>query len=128
MGNHCLGMGIRTKRRNSLLARAVAALGAALVLVLTVLAASPELHERLHALGAAATTSHPSGGAHAAEDEDGCVVTLFAQGLVLPLALLALAVLLRTLRLPDFDQLDRVALAAPRYLRLPTQAPPFGLS
>src|ERR1700689_188128 len=121
-------MGIRKQRRNSLLARAVAALAAALVLVLTVLAASPELHERLHALGAAASTaSHPSGGANAAEDEDGCVVTLFAQGLVLPLALLVLAACLRTLRLPDFDQLDRVTLAAPRYLRLPTQAPPLGL-
>ncbi len=125
MGDHRTPMANRKERRNSLLARAVAAMAAALVLVLTVLAASPELHERLHALGAAAaTTSHPSGGATAADDEDGCVVTLFAQGLVLPLGLLVLAVCLRTLRLPAFGLLDRVALASPRYLRLPTQAPP----
>jgi hypothetical protein len=122
-------MAHRKKRSDTLPARAVAALAAALVLVLTILAASPELHERLHALGAAASaTSHPSPGANAAEDEDGCVVTLFAQGLVLPLALLALAVVLRALRLPGFDLLDRVAVASPRYLRLPTQGPPLGLS
>ena len=112
-----------------LMTRTVAALAAALVVVLSVLAASPELHERLHGQGPAhPAASHPSGGAQATEDEDGCVVTLFAQGLVLPLALLLLAVCAWTLGLGGFDLVDRVVPAAPRYLRLPTQAPPLGLS
>jgi len=114
-----------------LLTRTVASLAVALVLVLTVLAASPGLHERLHGL-AAARTAHqggaPSGSGQAAEDEDGCVVTLFAQGLVLPLALLVLASAGQAPRLPDFDLIGRVMPEAPRYLLLPSQAPPAGLS
>jgi hypothetical protein len=117
----------------SLLTRILAALAIALVLVLTILAASPELHERLHGLGpgSAATAHHDgssSGGSRAADDEDGCVVTLFAQGLVLPVALLAFAFTGRTLRLISFDLCERVIPPAPRYLRLPSQAPPGGLS
>lgn len=112
-----------------LLTRATASLAVALVLVLTVLGASPELHERLHGHGPAAPgTAHhdeaPSGDGQAAGDEDGCVVTLFAQGLVLALALLVLATAVRMLRLVGTDLRDRIIPAAPRYLRLPSQAPP----
>jgi hypothetical protein len=116
-----------------MLTRSVASLGVALVLVLTVLAASPELHERLHGHGpvAAQPAQHDGGhspGGQPADDEDGCVVTLFAQGVVLALALYALAFAGRTLRLLDLDPRDHEIPAAPRYLRLPTQAPPAGLS
>jgi hypothetical protein len=116
-----------------MLSRAAASLAVALVLALTVLAASPDLHERLHGNGpgVAGTSHHDAGrsdGGRAADDEDGCVVTLFAQGIVLALALLVLALAGRTLRLPAFGPGDRVSPAAPRYLRLPTQAPPVGLS
>ncbi len=119
----------REQRRPTLLTRAVASLAVALVLALTILAASPELHERLHGHGpgAAGTAQHAGGhsdGGQASDDEDGCVVTLFAQGLVLPVALLVLALAARALRLPDFDFCDRVIPGAPRYLRLPSQAPP----
>jgi len=116
-----------------LLTRTIALLATALVLVLTILAASPELHERLHGLGPGSATAaphdgSPSSGGKAADGEDGCVVTLFAQGLVLPLALLVLSFTGRTLRLLDLDLFDRVIPAAPRFLLLPSQAPPAGLS
>lgn len=108
--------------------RAVASLGIALVLALTIFAASPELHERLHGHGlGAAKVAHHDGGGQAADD-DGCVVTLFAQGMVLPLALMTLAFTGQTLRLPDFALGGRVAPESPRYLRLPSQAPPLVLS
>lgn len=112
--------------------RLVASLAVALVLVLTVLAASPELHERLHghvpgAAGGAGHAGSHSNGLPAGDDEDGCVVTLFAQGLVLPLSLAVVVLAGQTLRLARIDPFDRVAPAAPRYLRLPTQAPPAGL-
>lgn len=81
----------------TLLTRLTASLGAALVLVLTILAVSPALHAWLHDEPADAaphaTCSHghahpapdrgdhlPAAPAHAADDDAGCVVTLFAQG------------------------------------------------
>jgi hypothetical protein len=99
-----------------------------LVLALTVLAASPELHQWIHGHGlASAKASHPEPGKAADADDDGCVVTLFAQGLVLPVALLALAFAGRILRHIGFDRGDRLAPTQPRFLLLPSQAPPIGL-
>jgi hypothetical protein len=118
------------KNRLSLLARSTAVLAILLVLALTVLAASPELHERLHG-------HHPDSPSHAAvpagakapaDDDGGCVVTLFAQGIILALALFALAFTGQVLRLIGFHLFDRIAPQAPDYLFLPTQAPPAGLS
>jgi hypothetical protein len=113
--------------RPTLLARAVAALAAGLLMALTVLAASPELHERLHGHGVATAAhqgaGHPRGQA-AADDEDGCIVTLFSQGAVLPVALLALVAASLALRSHDLASLDRIAPESPRYLRLPAQGPP----
>jgi hypothetical protein len=115
----------------TIFARATASLAVALVLALTVLGASPDLHERLHRHGPGAAGTSQHGGGHSPSgqpaDEDGCVVTLFTQGVVLALALLVLAFAGRTLSLLDLDPRDREAPAAPRYLRLPTQAPPVGL-
>jgi hypothetical protein len=117
------------QNRPSLAARVTAALAIVLVLALTVLASSPELHERLHghhagAAGAAHQDGIPDNGA-SPDGEDGCIVTLFAQGVVLTLALVALAFTGQTLRLSDFALFDRVIPEAPRYLHLPTQAPPL---
>lgn len=118
--------------RCSLLRSAVASLAILLVLALTILSASPELHERLHGhkiklLNVASQAGSHSGGEQEADDDDGCVITLFAQGLVLPLAFLVLAFTGQTLRLAGFAVVDRVAPELPRYLRLPTQAPPLAL-
>jgi hypothetical protein len=114
--------------RPSALAPTVASLAIVLVLALTVFSASPELHGWLHGheRGATDVTHHDQG--QVPPDDDGCVVTLFAQGLVLTLALVAFAFTGQTLRLLNFARGDRILPEAPRYLRLPTQAPPFALS
>jgi hypothetical protein len=115
--------------RPSLSSRLTAALAVVLVLALTVLASSPELHERLHGHVASATVSSPQGEFPAsftnADNDDGCVVTLFAQGVVLALALVALAFTGQTLRSEIFAVFDRVIPGSPPYLHLPTQAPPL---
>jgi hypothetical protein len=115
--------------RPSLASRLTAGLAIVLVMALTVLASSPELHERLHGHNAvAATVSHQDGipaDGPKADHDDGCIVTLFAQGVVLALALVALAFTGQTLRLQGFVVFDRVIPEAPRYLHLPTQAPPL---
>jgi len=122
-------MFLRGHSRTTLLARSTASLAIVLVLALTVLAASPELHERLHGhQGAVAVAHHdggPANGARADDSDDGCIVTLFAQGVVLTLSILALAFTGQTLRLGDFAVFDRVVPEAPPYLHLPTQAPPL---
>jgi hypothetical protein len=117
------------KRRPTLLVRSTALAGVLLVLALTILAASPDLHERMHALDAATPAQAHHAGSTAPDDDDGgCVVTLFAQGIVLALALFALAITGQVLRLPDFAVFDRIFPEAPSYLLQPTQAPPRGLS
>jgi hypothetical protein len=121
----------KSHRRLPFLTQATASFAAILVLVLTVLAASPELHERLHGHGPeSAGATHHSGARPAQglpDDDDGCVVTLFAQGVVLPLAILALAFAGHVLRLIDSGADDRFFAASPRFLLLPSQAPPLGL-
>jgi hypothetical protein len=118
-------------RQLSFLNQATASFASILVLVLTVLAASPELHERLHGHGPdSAASTHHSGARPAQgllDDDDGCVVTLFAQGIVLPLAILALAFAGRVLRLINTCADDRFSAVAARFLLLPSQAPPLGL-
>jgi hypothetical protein len=105
----------------------------ALVLALTVLAASPDLHRLIHGHGdelanAAANGAGQPGHRHADDDGDeGCVVTLFAQGIVVPLAAFALAFSGRVLRLINFDRADRIFAVAPGFLLLPSQGPPLGL-
>jgi hypothetical protein len=115
--------------RSSPPSRIVASLGIALVLALTVFSASPELHGWLHGHEpGAAEVGHHDGHGQVPCDDDGCVVTLFAQGLLLPFALLSLAFTGRTVRLADIAFGDRITPESPRYLRLPAQAPPLALS
>jgi hypothetical protein len=117
--------------RTTLLARATALLAVALVLALSVFAASPGLHELLHgherAAGAVHHDASPASHPQDADGDDGCVVTLFAQGVVLALAFAALAFTGQTLHLADFWISDRVVPEDPRFLHLPTQAPPAAL-
>jgi hypothetical protein len=116
------------KMKPTLLARSTALAGILLILVLTVLAASPDLHERLHAHdGTAPARAHHAGAAAADDDDGGCVVTLFAQGVVLALALITLAHAGLVLLLADIAVFDRIFPQAPSYLLQPTQAPPRGL-
>jgi hypothetical protein len=118
----------RSHSRPSLAARMTASLAIVLVLALTVLSASPDLHERLHGHQAATSAAHHDGipGGSAADDGDaGCIVTLFAQGVVLALGIVALAFTGQKLRTPALAVFDRVIPEAPHFLHLPTQAPPL---
>ena len=115
-------MFLQAHSRPTALSRATAALCVLLVLLLAVLASSPDLHERFHArtsAAASAATPAPPGG-----DEDGCVVTVFAQGLVLAIAVLCLALAGIAQAAIDFAAIERIAPRAPRYFQLPSQAPP----
>jgi hypothetical protein len=116
--------------RPTLLTRLTATLAVLLVLALTAFSASPELHSRLHDHGTAPLAAHHDRGAPAAADDgdEGCVVTLFAQGLVLALALVALFFTGEILRDSAFPTVRRIAPPCPAYLHLPPQAPPHGLS
>ncbi len=114
------------KRRPSLLTSLVASVAIALVLALTVLSSSPDLHDSVHGHAKGASQHHagpPSQGALA--DEDGCAVTLFSQGLVLALVLLAAQGAPRALRATGYPILEQLAREKARYLHLPTQAPPL---
>lgn len=93
------------------LRRIVAAGSAALVLLLAVLAASPELHERFHAAGGTGT-------------HDQCAVTLFANGV-------SLACTTTAVPLPPISWIEHAAaepaeifVVTPRFLRLPERGPP----
>jgi len=106
-----------------LLARTTALVAVLLVLALSVLVASPELHERLHQHDAA-----PAGAVHhpdsVADTDDGCVVTLFAQGLLAALAFFALTFTGQKVRTAAFARFAPILPDAPPYRLRPTQAPP----
>ena len=117
------------------ISRVVATLAAALVMVLSLATVSPELHAWLHDRGedrAAQACPHR----HAAEsatpvaDSSGhgesheCAVTLFSQGVVHYAAALLTQPCEGVLRAVNFRAFERRALAQPRYLHRPPQAPP----
>jgi hypothetical protein len=116
------------RRKPSLLTRLIAGAGVALVLLLNVLAASPEAHEWIHGHG-----EHAAHGANAAHthrhnaadvDEDGCVVTLFAHGVVTATIFAVLAVALFRLVAIATQPGEALCLSAPHYLLPPLCGPP----
>lgn len=94
-----------------LLRRLCAAGSAALVLALTILAASPAAHDSLHADRTART-------------DDGCAVVLFAGGVSLPLDPPALRPPATIVREIAHATAVEVLLVSPRYLRQPERGPP----
>jgi hypothetical protein len=101
----------------------MASLGILLVLALAVLASSPDLHERLHSHPAAAHQL-PAPGHGANAGDDGCVVTLFAQGIVAALMFFLVVFSGDVVRPDVLPAPAMIPPGAPPYLRLPTQAPP----
>ncbi|QYM78273.1 hypothetical protein K0B96_13315 [Horticoccus luteus] len=103
---------ISRSHRPSFLRRTLAVAAALIVLALTILAVSPALHARLHA----ATPDHAG--------EQGCVVSLFAQGIepLLAAAVLIAAPVIHALVAPR--PVREIFLVAPRFLRLPERGPP----
>jgi hypothetical protein len=91
--------------------RLVAAGSAALVLALMIFAASPRLHDELHA---ATDVAH---------GED-CAVAMFAAGVALPFAPLAALPPSADWRAPATAVSGEIFLASPRYLRQPERGPP----
>lgn len=115
-----------SRRPESLLNRATALLAAGCVLVLTVLAVSPDLHAGLHAAAEAAHAdcSHHDADVPVGDAGHTCVVTLFSHG---AMALLVFCLLL--LARPVVAGLalrasDDLIVAPPRYRLVPSHAPP----
>lgn len=114
--------------------RVVAWLAAGLVILLSMSANSPELHAWLHA-PSLAQANHTCGHSRAAADavpdsgsEEGenhaCAVTLFSQGVVHQAVALLTQPCEGILRAVNVRAFERFALAQPRYLHRPPQAPP----
>lgn len=93
-----------------LLQRIGAAWAAVLLLVLTLAAASPTLHEWLHSAGVDA--------------EDGCAVVLFASGITAAAAAIAITLPTVAWRVSRVTAYQEFFVATPRYLRLPERGPP----
>jgi hypothetical protein len=144
-------------RTPSPLTRFTAGVGVALVLLLNVLASSPEAHAWIHrncgctaqganngssvarllnVLGASPSARawiQNHGGANtgcahnhnpANPDDDGCIVTLFAHGVVTASVFAAIAVALFRLATVAASPREEFCLSAPRYLLPPLCGPP----
>jgi hypothetical protein len=108
--------------------RLVAGAGVALVLLLNVLAACPEAHEWIHGHGENAAHGATATGSHHHDtdqpDEDGCVVTLFAHGVITATIFAALIVALFRLVTVAARPGEALCLSAPPYLLPPLCGPP----
>lgn len=117
------------------LRRGVALLSVGLVLLLSVSSVSPELHTWLHVRfePEAAACAHHAHAKHVPQTHDDgdrsdpthdCAVTLFSHGVVHHSAALLALPCEGILRAVNYRAFERLALAQPRYLHLPPQAPP----
>ena len=98
--------------------RRLLALGAAaLVLLLTVLAVSPQLHTSFH-------DHHDDCTAENTQDE-GCVVTLFAAGVTAAPAPLVVVAPPTTHLRAEFSPHSEIFVTPPRYLHQPERGPPL---
>jgi hypothetical protein len=125
--------------------RAVAVFAVGLVLLLTTSSVSPELHAWLHDktqpqdAGHACAHHHHHSHAHGgethdsdardfpaapADDDHGCAVTVFAHGIVAQATACFAQPCEGILRAVNHRAFERLALAQPRFLHLPPQAPP----
>ncbi|HXC01993.1 MAG TPA: hypothetical protein VNU49_05025 [Opitutaceae bacterium] len=113
------------RRTPSFLTRLVAGAGIALVLLLNVLAACPAAHEWIHGHGEhAAHDATATGSHHPDADEDGCVVTLFAHGVITATIFAALIVALFRLVAVPARPGEALCLSVPRYWLPPLCGPP----
>jgi hypothetical protein len=95
--------------------RFIAAGAAALVLLLTILAVSPQLHAGLHAHDVATDS---------AQNDDGCVISLFAGGVTAaPVAVTLTAPTVVHTEIA-FAPRAEIFVSPPRYLHQPERGPP----
>ena len=117
--------------------RAVAFLGMGLVMLLSLSSVSAELHAWLHEKapedaphkcaqhGASAHSDSTANVPHSNEGEgDSCAVTMFSHGVVYQAGALLAQPCEGILRAVNHGAFERLALAQPRFLHLPPQAPP----
>lgn len=104
--------------------RLLAATVAALVLLLSVLTVSPALHADLHACGHDHSHS-PKAPAGNPDSEDGCVVSLFGQGITAGSAPVLLATPAGAFLAPSFSRPAEIIFSSPRYLHQPGRGPPL---
>jgi len=115
----------------SLITRATALFAVALVLALTVLAASPSLHAWLHGHSeSAAPAEHEhehehEHGAPVGSDDHVCAVTLFAHGVEALLVFFLLVLVRPLVRSTVWRARDWLVAAYPRYWLVPSHAPPL---
>jgi len=112
-----------------LITRATALFAVALVLALTVLAASPSLHAWLHGHSeSAAPAEHEHEHEHGApvgSDDHVCAVTLFAHGVEALLVFFLLVLVRPLVRRTVWRARDWLVAAYPRYWLVPSHAPPL---
>ncbi|HTZ21056.1 MAG TPA: hypothetical protein VMC06_09260 [Opitutaceae bacterium] len=114
----------RPSRQPSLPHRLTAVLGIALVLLLNVLVASPQLHAWLHGHEPAAEHNDPGHAPVGSADHE-CAVTLFAHGAT-SLPFLSLLLLVWSLtRGTVLHPSEWLIAARPRYWLVPSHAPPL---
>lgn len=114
----------------ALVIRAVALLSAGMVVLLSFASVSPELHAWLHKpyQAKAHPCSHHGPEAHddneSSHSAHSCAVTLFSHGVLHHAVAMAVQPCEGILRAVDLRAFERLALAQPRFLHLPPQAPP----
>lgn len=106
------------------LRRLAAAACAGLVLLLTLLAASPDAHALLHADDAGAIARGDAATALPVADADDCAVVLFASTVDLAVAPLALTPPRLLCAGESLTPVAELFLVVPRYLRQPERGPP----
>ena len=112
-------------RHPSLLRRLTAILGIALVVLLNLLAVWPEAHQYFHRAEHAAAEHSTSDHQPVGDDDDGCVVVLFAHGHALSALILFALLLVGLVRIGTILPEQTLMLAAVDY-RLPQgRGPPL---
>jgi len=104
-----------------------AVFGVALILLLSVLAASPEWHAWVHGPQEAAEAASP-GHAPVGDADHDCAVTLFASGVGLLLAFFLLLLARVLIRHQALLSSNWLIVSRPRYWLVPSHAPPVGLN
>ncbi|MDB6116194.1 MAG: hypothetical protein JWQ62_3139 [Lacunisphaera sp.] len=100
-----------------------------MVVTLSVFSASPVLHAWLHSHDAAATSQHATAAGHdqqsSGQDDDGCAVVMFANGVIAACAgLVAIAAVWRLINLFVVVKAE-VRRQSPRYWLPPLCGPPL---
>ncbi len=113
-----------SQNRSPIIHRLIAVMGAALIMLLVVLAASPELHARVDGNGTACEHGDHGHGVPVGLPDHVCAVTLFAS-VVEALLIFCLLLMGLTVRHVVARPTDEIIPARPHYWLVPSHAPPL---